>query len=328
MATLAVIIPNYNHGTQLRELLHSLLSQSRLPDEIVVVDDGSTDNSVEIIEELAKQHLLIKLYRNKQNRGVVYTLNRALEMTACDYVTFPSADNMVLPGMYESAMSILSEHPEAGLCCSDPIYFEEKTGKMDKQELNLSVKPTFFSPQEVVLLSRTKGFCPGNICHTTVVNRLALIDAGIGGVGYLPDLKWHCDFFAINVVAFRKGVCYIPQGFGVFRIVDHSYCRKIHPWEIRKAVYQKIVKYLDSPEYADVKPLFQKSAILSHFTYSILRVILQNPVWYSYLNPVFIKRVWPATIRIIAVNIPLARRTVRFLKYLYRIAFLDRLSKK
>lgn len=319
MPTLAVIIPNYNHGSQLRELLHSLLSQSRLPDEIVVVDDGSRDNSVAIIEELSRKNPIIKLYKNERNQGVVYTLNRALEMTNCDYVTFPSADNMVLQGMYESAMSILSQYPQAGLCCSDPLYFEEKTGQMQKQELKLSTMPIYFSPLDVVSLSRKEGFCPGNMCHTVVVKRQALKEAGRDKNCYLPDLKWHCDFFAINVIAFRHGVCYVPEGFGVFRVVEDSYCRKIHPWKIRKEVYRKIVEYLDHPYYSDVKPLFQKSAILSHFTYSVLSVLIHRPAWYGYLNPVFIKRVWPATIRVIMVSIPLARKTYRLIKKMRQV---------
>ncbi len=56
MGTLAVLIPNFNHGKYLKELRSSLANQSRRPDKIIVVDDGSTDDSVNIVESLASKY--------------------------------------------------------------------------------------------------------------------------------------------------------------------------------------------------------------------------------------------------------------------------------
>src|SRR5207248_9504456 len=94
---LSVIIPNYNHGQYLPRCFESILKESWQPDEIVVVDDGSTDNSVEVIESYIRRHPQIRLAKNERNQGVLSTLNRGLGLeqpglTTAEYAHFPAAD--------------------------------------------------------------------------------------------------------------------------------------------------------------------------------------------------------------------------------------------
>ena len=316
--TLSVIIPNYNHGHYLKELVLSLVSQSRPPDEIIIVDDASTDESRGIIEELTKQNSTIRFFRNKQNQGVVRTLNNALNQSVGDYVTFPSADNFVLPGMYEKSMAILNQHPQAGLCCSDPGIYDQKTGSSHFTRLGLSKEARFFSPEEVITLCREKRFCVGNMCHTIVVKRDAMKKAALGGEYYIPKLKWHCDFFAANVVAFRHGVCYIPKPLAMFRVVSESYSTKHYPWKTRKAIYSHILDLLDSPHYCDVQPHFRRSSILAELTHSMLLTLITKPSMYKHFTPLFIKRSFYSALRRAmfywGTKIPYARTVYRLLK--------------
>ena len=115
LPTLSVIVPNYNHGAHLPACLKALLSQSVPADEIIVIDDGSTDNSVEIIEQLARQHSIIKFYRNDQNRGVIYTFNRGVDLATSQFIAGCGADDEVMPGYFEKSLRLLAEHPEAGV---------------------------------------------------------------------------------------------------------------------------------------------------------------------------------------------------------------------
>lgn len=75
MPSFATIIPNYNCSACIGDAFDSLLSQTRPFDEILIIDDGSTDNSIAIIEKLIVDIPTARLIRNSQNLGVVATLN-------------------------------------------------------------------------------------------------------------------------------------------------------------------------------------------------------------------------------------------------------------
>ena len=62
--TLSVVMCNYNHGHYIQEALQAILSQSFPPLEVIVIDDGSTDNSVQIIGGIAEKNPTVKFYRN------------------------------------------------------------------------------------------------------------------------------------------------------------------------------------------------------------------------------------------------------------------------
>jgi glycosyltransferase involved in cell wall biosynthesis len=68
--TLSVIMVNYNHGKFIGEALDAILSQSYRPMEIIVIDDASTDNSLEIIQQFVRRDLIIRLIRREKNMGV------------------------------------------------------------------------------------------------------------------------------------------------------------------------------------------------------------------------------------------------------------------
>ena len=126
--TLSIVVPNYNHGHYLPACLDSILSQSWQPDELMVIDDCSTDNSVEIIEGYQKRYPQIRLHRNERNRGCLWNLNWGMEQATGDFIYFPGADDVLLPGLFEKSMKILAEHPEAGACCGIGDWRESATG--------------------------------------------------------------------------------------------------------------------------------------------------------------------------------------------------------
>ncbi len=78
-STLSVLMPNYNHGEFLPGSVQAILDQSCQPIEFIIVDDGSTDNSMDILNKFADLNPVIKLLENDVNKGHVYTFKRALE---------------------------------------------------------------------------------------------------------------------------------------------------------------------------------------------------------------------------------------------------------
>src|SRR5882762_8012778 len=111
--TLSVIVPNYNHAQYLPVCLPAILNQSVPALEVIVVDDASTDNSVEVLKAFAQKYSSLRFYRNDQNRGVNYNLNFGLSVAKGDFVFFPGADDEVMPGLFEKSLTLLQQYPKA-----------------------------------------------------------------------------------------------------------------------------------------------------------------------------------------------------------------------
>lgn len=101
--TLAVIVPVYNTVPYLRRCLDSILAQTRLPDEIICVDDGSTDDSGKILDEYATKLKNIRVI-HKVNGGNTSARKIGVKASKCDYVTFVDSDDWIEPNMYEEMM--------------------------------------------------------------------------------------------------------------------------------------------------------------------------------------------------------------------------------
>ena len=225
--TLSVLIPNYNHAHFLPEALDSILSQSYKPTEIIILDDGSTDNSLEILKEYKKREPSILVENNSTNLGVVPTVNRLFEMANCDYVFCPSADDVLLPGFFEESMTLLGKHPEAGLCSAVGTLMTEEGKHIGIRAIPIiSSKPCYLSPKKV----RSKMNLLGRWIDsgTVIYRRSALETEG----GQVDELGSFADTFLNMLIALRHGVCYVPKPSMRWRQVEGGYAASnIENWQ-------------------------------------------------------------------------------------------------
>jgi len=305
--SLSVIMANYNHAHYIGEALQAILSQSLRPKEIIIVDDASTDDSVAVIEQFVKRDPIIHFIRNDQNRGPLFSHNRALDIASSDYVYFPAADDRVLPGLFEKSMNILAQYPQAGLCCSDPASFTDHVDVISENRLYFNDRPCYFSPAELVGLMRWKHAAVAG--HTSVIKRSALLQAG----NWIQELKWHCDWFALLVIGFRYGICYIPEPLATIRVLPHSYSSSgIRQWPAQREVLDHLLRLLKSPAYRDVLPLFKRSNALAAPS-KMGVVLLSNPKHWDYLSlPIIQRSLWPE------LRLRLARISPSPVKLVYR----------
>lgn len=118
--TVAVIIPSYNYAKFLTEAIESVLSQSVLPNEILISDDCSNDHSFAIGYEYQQKYPdLIKVNRNNQNMGIVSHFNKAISLTKADYICFLGADNIFPPNYIEETKKILDNENNVAIAYSD-----------------------------------------------------------------------------------------------------------------------------------------------------------------------------------------------------------------
>ena len=113
--SLSVIIPNYNKEKYLERCVESILSQSLLPDEIIIVDDASTDGSVDIIKKLSADSNLIKPIFLEKNGGVSAARNKGIDSSLCEYVSFIDSDDYYYADYkLEKEMELIKKYAEKG----------------------------------------------------------------------------------------------------------------------------------------------------------------------------------------------------------------------
>src|SRR5712692_1667948 len=95
---IAVIVPNRNDSRYLPRCILSILEQEDPPDELIVVDDQSTDNSIRVVRSLIAGHDWARLIENPVNLGTYGALDKGLEVSRSEYVLFLSANDFVMPG--------------------------------------------------------------------------------------------------------------------------------------------------------------------------------------------------------------------------------------
>jgi glycosyltransferase involved in cell wall biosynthesis len=216
------MMANYNHARFLPEALDALIEQSYRPFEIVVLDDGSTDDSVDILDAYRSRHpSLLRVVKNERNRGVLDNAPRLVSMATGDYVYFAAADDKILPGFFERSMNCIARNPGVGLC-STLSYIMDGAGSFQgivRMPIVLS-EDGFLSPDEVLETLYAHGnWFMGN---TTIYRRTAVVEAG----GFRADLRSYCDGFASLVIARRYGACYVPAPLAVWRRMEGTYSQQ------------------------------------------------------------------------------------------------------
>ena len=98
---ISIIVPIYNRESYLTRTLDSIISQTHKNLEIILIDDCSTDKSLNICNNYKKFDSRIKIIKNKENKGVSYSRNRGLEIAKGDYIGFVDSDDYIEENMYE-----------------------------------------------------------------------------------------------------------------------------------------------------------------------------------------------------------------------------------
>ncbi|HTB62733.1 MAG TPA: glycosyltransferase [Opitutales bacterium] len=209
--TLSVVVANYNHGTFLRRSLPALLTQTRLADEWIIIDDASTDDSREIIADFASGQPHITIVHHEQNRGVIFSINEGMRLARGDYVYFAAADDVALPTLFERLMDALVEYPGAGLALADFFLFSGERGPIRRQHVSLATSLAFLDGQDFahLLLSGLPFHYPP--C-AAIVHRETLLALS----GYDAKAGWLADWWFNLQVGQRRGVCFVPEALAGF----------------------------------------------------------------------------------------------------------------
>lgn len=111
----SVIMPAYNAERFIGEAINSILNQTYRDFELIIISDGSTDLTPDIIRHYAKQDKRIRFFNNRRNRGLVYVLNMGLRKARGEYIARMDADDISMPTRFEKQVAYLDANPDIGI---------------------------------------------------------------------------------------------------------------------------------------------------------------------------------------------------------------------
>ena len=217
--TIAVVVPNRNDERYLERCLRSVLDQAVPPDELVVVDDASSDGSVPLIRRLIAGRAGARLIVNPVNLGVYGAINEGYRHTRSEYTLFLASNDFVLPGIFAHAKRAIAASPAGVGLWSAMAWFVDEEDRPLRLHASpvVSVRDAFLAPQRCHELAIRHGnwFTGG----TLVYRRGALEEAG----GFHDRYMGLSDLFTALAVAVRHGAAYSPVPLCAIRRHAESY---------------------------------------------------------------------------------------------------------
>lgn len=203
--TISIVIPSYGHEKYIAQTLDSLLAQTRQPLEIIVLNDGSPDDT-----SSAVQPYLNKItYIEQHNHGLMYTLNRGIALCRGDYILVIASDDWLEPAALELLGAALDEHPDIGLAYGG-ITPVDMTGKPFR-DLAMASSPTGKHRELARLITANYIAAP-----TVLVRRAALENAGP-----FLDFTYSQDWAMWLAIAL--------QGWSLYGVETAVACYRRHP---------------------------------------------------------------------------------------------------
>jgi alpha-1,3-rhamnosyltransferase len=127
----SVVVPSYNHAEFVAMTLRSIIKQNCGPAELVVIDDGSTDDSPTVIEQALKECPFACELIVRSNRGLCATLNEGLGRTAGDYFAYLGSDDVWLPDFLQERVRMMQSRADAVLAYGHAYFVDEQSRVVD-----------------------------------------------------------------------------------------------------------------------------------------------------------------------------------------------------
>ena len=151
----SILIANYNNGKFFEDCYHSIMAQTFTDWEAVILDDASTDDSLEVISELVKDDSRFKIHKNEKNSGVGVTKSKLIELANGNICGFVDPDDAITPNALQSAVDIFVKDPKTVLTYSSFMKCDKDLKTLEQFRSGMQVvnnDPYFFN-------------CPVHIVH-------------------------------------------------------------------------------------------------------------------------------------------------------------------
>jgi glycosyltransferase involved in cell wall biosynthesis len=151
----SILIANFNNGNFFKDCYVSIINQTYENWEVIIIDDSSTDNSVEVIQDLIKNNSKFKLFKNPVNKGCGYTKNRCAKLATGDILGFLDPDDALTNDALEIMIDQHKNNPEAAII----------TSKYDLVDLNMNFDKLGLHGRSIPLGKSYLTFGKGALTH-------------------------------------------------------------------------------------------------------------------------------------------------------------------
>lgn len=247
----SIVLPMYNAAKYIKECVDSILAQTYSDFELLIIDDGSTDDSVKIVETYKDSR--IRLIRNSHD--FIASLNKGIVESRGKYIARMDADDKMKPHRLEKQVEVMETMPEIVLCCS----YMQRMGGTDIY--NEGIKGRFPHFKSLLLV--------GNfISHPTTMMRKDYLKTNV--LNYRNGYPYAEDYKLWTEIALLGGGLYIvPEPLIDYRVSDSQVSRKHHEDQAASAlkIRNELLAYLITHEAGkyeqEVKNLFNAFADLN-----------------------------------------------------------------
>ena len=192
----SVIVPAYNAGKYLKQCLDSLVIQTLSDIEIIIINDGSTDNSLNIIHTYLNKHPKLMILVNSQNQGVGQARNFGIDIASGEYICFLDSDDWLYEDSIEKMYTLAKEHNTQVVMCD----LQRRFGNIKKPSKNNNPSALIdFDKQPDYLFKVNPGL--GN----------KMISRKLIGNLRMPNLKWEDLPFSLVLVADGERVYHLAE---------------------------------------------------------------------------------------------------------------------
>lgn len=176
----SVIVPTYNRAALLRETIKSILDQTYSKLELIIVSDGSTDETPQVVEDIIDDRIVF--INNKENSKLpALSRNLGIRYSRGEFIAFCDDDDIWLPQKLEQQIALMKRHPEIGLCCTAPFFLFPNGEKRKSQNIlscikNLIVSWNIIPPKYLLVIMNY-------IINSSVLMRKSVVDK----VGFISE---------------------------------------------------------------------------------------------------------------------------------------------
>jgi len=218
---ISVVTASYNYAEFIKEAIQSVISQTYSNWELIVVDDGSSDNSVEVIQEFCQKDDRIKLscHDNFQNKGLKDTILLGIEKTTGDYIAFLESDDVWVENCLQEKVEIIQKNPRAKVIFSDVELFGDSEVIEDYNkyfELNRKILTSKKYPTNLFNGFSFQNLIPTFSCVMVEKNALKKVNFNSSVPAFLDHWIW-------AHLAYENDFYYIDKKLTRWRMHSKSY---------------------------------------------------------------------------------------------------------
>ncbi|WP_158248658.1 glycosyltransferase family 2 protein [Chromobacterium sinusclupearum] len=206
----SVIVPSYNHQDYIEDCINSIFNQTYENFEVIVIDDGSNDNTVSKLQALQERYQFTLVVQ--ENIGLAATLNKGIsEYAGGDYIAFCASDDYWLPEKLQKQVDFMTATPNAYMCFGKAIAIDEHGKELESKTLNINNGLKGGMVFEDIILM--KFHPPVNQMFKKEVFKL---------LGLYPVGLWTEDLYMNLKICREFEIGYIPEFISAYRIPSNS----------------------------------------------------------------------------------------------------------